>query len=58
MVIGLGLAGSAVSNLTTASGSGESYNLIAILCGIIGLIINIIDYFFYISIRKKYNVCI
>ena len=38
MVIGLGLAGSAVSNLTTASGSGESYNLIAILCGIIGLI--------------------
>ena len=38
MVIGLGLAGSAISNLTTASGSGESYNLIAILCGIIGLI--------------------
>ena len=37
MVIGLGLAGSAISNLTTASGSGESYNLIAILCGIIGL---------------------
>ena len=34
MVIGLGLAGSAVSNLTTVRGE---YNLIAILCGIIGL---------------------
>ena len=39
MVIGLSLAGSAISNLTTASGSGESYNLIAILCGVIAMLV-------------------
>ena len=37
MVIGLGLAGSAISNLTSASGSGQGYNLIAILCGVIAM---------------------
>jgi xanthine/uracil permease len=37
MVIGLGLAGSAVSNLTSASGSGSQYNLVAILCGLIAM---------------------
>ena len=37
MVIGLGLAGSAVSNITAASGSGSGYNLIALLCGLIAL---------------------
>jgi uracil permease len=37
MVIGLGLSASAVSNLTTASGSHESYNLIALLCGLIAM---------------------
>lgn len=41
-LIGLGLAGGAVSNLTTATASGMSYNLIAILCGICTLIITII----------------
>ena len=35
MVIGLGLAGSAVSNLTSSNGS---YNLIAILCGTVAMI--------------------
>ena len=33
-LIGLSLSGSAVSSLTTASGSGMSYNLVAILCGL------------------------
>ena len=37
MVIGLSLAGSAIGNLTTASGSGSSYNLVAILCGLIAM---------------------
>ncbi len=36
MVIGLGLAGSAVSNLTSANGS---YNLLAILCGLTALVV-------------------
>lgn len=39
MVIGLGLAGSAVSNLTKASASGQSYNLLALFCGLIALIV-------------------
>ncbi|MFA6830140.1 MAG: solute carrier family 23 protein [Bacilli bacterium] len=44
MVIGLGLAGSAISNLTSASGittagADKSYNLIAILCGLIALFV-------------------
>lgn len=33
-LIGLSLSGSAVSSLTTASGSGMTYNLVAILCGL------------------------
>ncbi len=37
MVIGLGLATSAVNNVTVASGSGDSYNLLALLCGFIAL---------------------
>ena len=41
-LIGLGLAGGAISNLTTATASGMEYNLIAILCGICTLIITII----------------
>ena len=36
MVIGLGLAGSAISNLTTASGS---YNLLAILSGLVAMVV-------------------
>ena len=39
MVIGLSLAGSAVGNLTSASASGQNYNLIAILCGLIALFV-------------------
>lgn len=38
MVIGLGLSVSAISNLTTASGSRQPYNLIALLCGLIGML--------------------
>ncbi len=37
MVIGLSLAGSAVSNITSASGSGQGYNLLALLCGLVAL---------------------
>ena len=36
MVIGLGLAGSAISNLTTANGS---YNLLAILSGLVAMVV-------------------
>lgn len=39
MVIGLSLAGSAISNVTSATGSGQSYNLIALLCGLIALFV-------------------
>ena len=39
MVIGLGLSVSAVSNLVSSSGSHESYNLVALLCGLIGMIV-------------------
>lgn len=39
MVIGLSLSGSAVSNVTSASASGEAYNLLALLCGIIALFV-------------------
>ncbi len=37
MVIGLGLSVSAVNNLMASSGSGDSYNLIAILSGLVGM---------------------
>lgn len=42
MVIGLGLSGSAISNLTTGSGNDMSYNLIAILCGLIAMAVTAI----------------
>ena len=41
-LIGLGLAGGAISNLTSATAAGMGYNLIAILCGISTLVITII----------------
>lgn len=37
MVIGLGLSSSAIANLEAASGSGDSYNLLAILCGLFAM---------------------
>lgn len=40
-LIGLGLSGSAIGNLTTASGSGQSYNLIAILCGLFAFFVTV-----------------
>lgn len=42
MVIGLGLSASAVSNLVASSGNGESYNLIALLCGLIAMTVTAI----------------
>lgn len=39
MVIGLSLSASAINNLVHASGSGSSYNLIAILSGLIGMFV-------------------
>lgn len=39
IVIGLGLSTSAISNLTATNGSLQSYNLIAILCGLLAMII-------------------
>ena len=41
MVIGLSLAGSAISNLTTNANTG-SYNLVAILCGLIAMAVTAI----------------
>ena len=46
MVIGLGLSGSAISNLTTGSGNQMSYNLIAILCGLIAMVVTAICAFY------------
>lgn len=43
-LIGLGLSGSAISNLTTASGaigSAKSYNLVAILCGLFAFFVTV-----------------
>ncbi len=42
MVIGLGLSVSAVSNLMSSSGSGDAYNLIAILSGLVGMAVTAI----------------
>lgn len=39
MVIGLSLAGSAISNLTTSAGTGDSYNWMAILSGLVAMIV-------------------
>ncbi|MBQ3150622.1 MAG: uracil-xanthine permease [Clostridia bacterium] len=41
-LIGLSLAGNAVSDLTKSSATGESYNLIAIVCGLITLGVTIL----------------
>lgn len=46
MVIGLSLAGSAVGNLTSASASGQGYNLIAILCGLIALFVTALSSYY------------
>lgn len=40
-LIGLGLSGSAIGNLTTASGSGQSYNLVAIFCGLFAFFVTV-----------------
>ena len=42
MVIGLGLSVSAVNNLVSSSGNHESYNLVALLCGLIGMVVTAI----------------
>jgi uracil permease len=42
MVIGLGLSTSAISNLTSASGNSQSYNLIAILSGVVAMAVTAI----------------
>ncbi len=42
MVIGLGLSTSAISNLTAASGNGSGYNLIALLCGLVAMVVTAI----------------
>lgn len=39
MVIGLGLSASAVSNLTAATGNGQSYNLAALCSGLIAMVV-------------------
>ena len=41
-LIGLSLAGNAVSDLTKSSATGESYNLIAIVCGLITLVVTML----------------
>ena len=46
LVIGLSLAGSAVGNLTCASASGQGYNLIAILCGLIALFVTALSSYY------------
>lgn len=40
-LIGLGLSGSAITNLKTASGSGQEYNLVAILCGLFAFFVTV-----------------
>lgn len=42
MVIGLGLSASAVSNLTSASGNGSSYNLAALCSGLVAMVVTAI----------------
>ncbi len=42
MVIGLGLAGSAINNLTNTAVSAANYNLIHILCGLVALFVTAI----------------
>lgn len=40
-LIGLSLSGSAIGNLTTASGSGQSYNFVAIICGLFAFFVTV-----------------
>ena len=42
MVIGLGLAGSAVNNLANTAASADNYNLVHILCGLVALFVTAI----------------
>lgn len=42
MVIGLGLAGSAINNLTNTAASAANYNLVHILCGLVALFVTAI----------------
>ncbi len=41
-LIGLSLAGNAISDLTKSSATGETYNLIAILCGLVTLAVTML----------------
>ena len=42
MVIGLSLSGSAINNITSTSGSGQPYNLLALLCGLVAMFVTAI----------------
>ena len=42
MVIGLGLAGSAINNLTGVNAGADNYNLLYILCGVVALFVTAI----------------
>ncbi len=42
MVIGLGLAGSAINNLANTAGSADNYNLVHISCGLVALFVTAI----------------
>lgn len=42
MVIGLGLAGSAINNLTNTAANAANYNLVHILCGLVALFVTAI----------------
>lgn len=39
MVIGLGLAGSAINNLTNTAVSADNYNIIFVLCGLVAMLV-------------------
>lgn len=41
-LIGLSLSGAAITNLTAASGSGQPYNLVAILCGLFAFFVTVL----------------
>lgn len=46
MVIGLSLAGSAVSNLTSVPSSGQTYNVVALFCGLVALFVTAISSYY------------
>lgn len=52
MVIGLSLSSSAINNLVFSSGSNQNYNLIALLCGLITLIITAMSSFYGKRVSK------